>query len=68
MRATALKSFFTMGLVGLAITIALNLVAWFVLKRHSAEYFSPDWWSTWFPNYTIWFTFSVVGLAVRGCR
>jgi ABC-type transporter Mla maintaining outer membrane lipid asymmetry permease subunit MlaE len=68
MRATALKSFLIIGLTGLTITVALNLVAWFVLKRHSAECFSSDWWSSWFPNYTVWLTFSVVGWAVRMCR
>jgi hypothetical protein len=56
-------SFAFMGLVGLAITIALNLVALLLLKKAEAEYFSGKWWSVWFPSYTVWLTFTVISVA-----
>jgi hypothetical protein len=55
-------SFAFMGLVGLAITIALNLVALLLLKKAEAEYFSDKWWSVWFPSYIVWLTFTIVGV------
>jgi hypothetical protein len=55
-------SFTFMGLMGLAITIALNLVALLLLKKVEAEYFSDKWWSVWFPSYTVWLTFTVIGV------
>jgi hypothetical protein len=58
-----MKSFKITGLVGLAITIVLNLVALLVLKRASAEYFSDQWWLYWFPLYMVWLVFIIFGFA-----
>jgi hypothetical protein len=58
-----MKSFRIIGLVGLAITTALNLVALLILKKASAEYFSDQWWSDWFPSYIVWLVFVIIGLA-----
>jgi hypothetical protein len=52
-----------MGLTGLLITIALNLVALFLFKKAAAEYFSDKWWSNWFPSYIVWLTFTIIGIA-----
>jgi len=60
-----MKPFRFIGMTGLAITIFVNLVALFVFKRHSAEFFSPQWLSVWFTNYVVWFTFTVIGFASR---
>ncbi len=60
-----MKSFKIIGLVGLAITIGLNLVALLVLKRASAEYFSDQWWSDWFPQHIVWLVFIIIGFACR---
>ena len=60
-----MKSFKIIGLVGLAITIALNLVALLMLKKASAEYFSDKWWSDWFPSYIVWLVSIIIGFA--GC-
>ncbi len=51
------------GLVGLAVTIVLNLVALLVLKKASAEYFSDQWWFDWFPLYMVWLVFIIFGFA-----
>jgi len=58
-----MKSFKIIGLVGLAITIALNLVALLMLKKASAEYFSDQWWSDWFPPYAVGLVFTIFGCA-----
>lgn len=58
-----MKSFKIIGLVGLAITIVLNLVAWLLLKKASVEYFSDKWWSGWFPAYIVWLVFAIMGFA-----
>ena len=56
-----------LGLIGLAITVALNLVALLLFKKASADYFSDGWWSAWFPCYLVWLTFAIIGVA-RCCR
>ena len=61
-----MKAFKTIGLVGLAITTVLNLVALLLFKRASAEYFSDPWWSAWFPSYIIWLSFTLIGFAGHG--
>jgi len=52
------------GLVGLVIQAAINLIAIFAFKRSSAEFFSDQWWSAWFPGYTVWLIFLVLGLVI----
>ena len=52
-----------LGLIGLAITIVLNLVAMLLLKKASADYFLDGWWSGWFPAYIIWLIFAIIGFA-----
>jgi signal transduction histidine kinase len=58
-----MKAFKTIGLIGLALTTVLNVVALLLLKKASAEYFSDQWWSAWFPSYVIWLSFTIIGLA-----
>ncbi len=65
MKTSCVKRFSTTGLVGLSIGLTLNLVALLVLKRHSAEFFSTGWWSTWFPSYAVWLVFAIAGLGAR---
>ncbi len=61
-----MKAFRTIGLIGLAITIVLNLVALFLLKKAAAGYFSDAWWSEWFPSYAVWVSFTIIALVSRG--
>ena len=61
-----MKSYITIGLVGLAIQAGLNLLALVAFKKTSAEFFSDQWWSSWFPTYTVWFVFLILGLGSRG--
>jgi hypothetical protein len=53
------------GLIGLTITVALNLVALLLWKKASAEYFSDKWWSEWFPLYIFWLGFAIISFT--GC-
>jgi uncharacterized membrane protein len=57
------SSFTCIGLSGLAITIALNVVAFFFFKRASAAYLSDEWGSAWFPLYSLWLIFAIIGIA-----
>jgi signal transduction histidine kinase len=58
-----MKAFKTIGLLGLAITTVLNLVALLFFKRASAEYFSEKWWAEWFTSYIVWVSFVLIGFA-----
>ena len=60
-----MKTYRTIGLVGLAIEVVLNLVALLAFKKNAAEFFSEQWWFSWFPSYILWLVFIVVGIA--GC-
>jgi hypothetical protein len=59
------STFGIIGLVGLGIHVAVNLVALLAFKKSTAEFFSEPWWSTWFPGYTVWLIFLGLGLAAR---
>jgi hypothetical protein len=66
------RVFPTIGAVGLAIAVTLNLAALLIFKKTSAEFFSPGWWSSWFPSYVVWLTFLAMGfggmVVTRGSR
>ena len=49
--------FATMGLIGLLITLVLNLFNHFVLGVGGGA-----WWSLWFPGYLVWSVFLVIGI------
>ncbi len=51
------------GIVGLAITLTLNLLALLAFHRISAVFFSHYWWGCWAPSYLVWLTFSSIGSA-----
>jgi hypothetical protein len=57
------RIFPAIGAAGLAITIAMNLVALLVFKKAAAEFWSPGWWSSWFACYAVWISFGVIGTA-----
>ena len=52
------------GLVGLVIQSAINLIAILVFRKTSAEFFSDQWWSAWFPGYTVWLIFVILGFVI----
>lgn len=51
-----------LGLIGSAITLALNLFGFLVLKQAAARFFADGWWSTWFPSFIVWLGITMVGL------
>ena len=61
MKHTTYRTFRTIGLIGLAIQLAINLVVLLVFRRTS-EFFSEPWFSTWFPGYAIWLGFVILGI------
>src|ERR1035441_10180351 len=62
-KGASMKAFKTIGLIGLAITTVLNVVALLLFKRASAEYFSDQWWSAWFTSYIISGRLTLIGFA-----
>jgi len=52
------------GLVGLVIQSVINLIAILVFRKTSAEFFSDQWWSAWFPGYTVWLIFVILGFVI----
>jgi hypothetical protein len=56
-----MKAYRKIGLVGLAIEVVVNLVALLVFKKKAAEFFSEQWWFSWFPSYIFWLVFIVLG-------
>jgi hypothetical protein len=61
MKDTTYHTFRTMGLIGLAIQLTLNLVVLLVFKRTS-EFFTEPWFSDWFPGYAVWLVFAIIGI------
>ena len=53
------------GLIGLGITLVVNLLGIFVFKTPAAEFFADEWWSTWFPSLLVWLVFTIVGVGVK---
>jgi hypothetical protein len=52
-----------LGVIGLLGTTILNLAGRFVFHRSSSVFFSSQWWSAWFPNYVVWISFTIIGVA-----
>jgi hypothetical protein len=61
MKQSTYRTFRTMGLIGLAIQLAINLTVLLVFHRTSA-FFSEPWFYTWFPGYAVWLVFAVIGI------
>jgi hypothetical protein len=52
-----------LGGIGLFGTPILNLFGLFIFHRSSSVFFSPQWWSAWFPIYLVWISFTIIGVA-----
>jgi hypothetical protein len=61
MKDTTYHTFRTMGLIGLAIQLAINLVVLLGFQR-TGPFFSDQWFSTWFPGYAVWLVFAIIGI------
>ena len=57
------KIFIMLGGVGFIIIFLLNLFSVYMLNQDAATYFSEKWWSSWFPNYSVWIVFFIIGVA-----
>ena len=51
-----------LGLIGLSITLALNVFGVLVLRQVAAQVFIDGWWSVWFPSFIVWFVIAMSGL------
>jgi hypothetical protein len=55
--------FVAMGVVGISISLVLNLFNQFVLGVGSGA-----WWSVWFPTYIVWVVFLASGIRLSKHR
>ena len=51
-----------LGLIGLSITLAINLFGFFVLRQAAARFLTGEWWSAWFPSFIVWLVITITGL------
>ena len=51
------------GIIGLAITISLNMFAFLSLGKASAVFLSAKWLTAWLPSYIVWVTITIVAVA-----
>ena len=58
-----MRYFTAIGIIGIAIFVALNAFAVLVLEKASAQPFSSEWWSQWFPSGVVWLVFLTIGAA-----
>jgi hypothetical protein len=49
---------------GLIVTVILNLVGLYMFPGRVPVFFSHGWWHAWFPCYTTWIIFSIIGFVV----
>lgn len=57
--------FVWIGVAGVGIEAALNVVALAYFESDAGEVFSPGWWSSWFSAYLVFGVFLVIGGALR---
>jgi len=51
------NTYIRMGLIGLSISFVLNVFNYYALGVAG-----EDWWSIWFPTYSVWFVFLIIGM------
>ena len=59
---TTRRIFTSIGVLGLLITIGMNLLALVLLRKPAAEFLSHGWWASWFPSYMVWTIFLFISL------
>ena len=57
-----------LGVIGLSITLALNVFGVLVLRQAAARVFTDEWWSVWFPSFIVWFVIAMSRLGPQCSR
>src|SRR2546426_808259 len=57
-----------LGVIGLSITLALNVFGVLVLRQAAARVFTDEWWSVWFPSFIVSFVIAMSGLGPQCSR
>ena len=60
-----MNDFLWIGLGGFVATMLVNAVALLVFNKPEANFFTGDWWSSWFACYTVWIGFTIAGVAQK---
>ena len=53
------------GLIGLVIVFLINLIVIFFFKKNSSEFFTDNWWTSWFTTYLVWIVFIIIGIGQK---
>jgi uncharacterized membrane protein len=67
-RRVSMNTTLRLGLIGLSITVALNLFGVLVLSQAAARVLADEWWSVWFPSFVVWFVIVMAGLGPQSSR
>ena len=57
-----------LGVIGLSITLALNVFGVLVLRQVATRVFTDEWWSVWFPSLIAWFVTAMSRLGPQCSR
>lgn len=52
-----------LGLIGLSVTLGLNVFGLLVLGQPAARFLASEWWSVWFPSFVVWISIATMGLS-----
>lgn len=68
-----MNTMLTVGVVGFVAALLTNLLlllafSWLGITNPAATFFTTDWWISWFPNYTVWCVFAIIGIAQKFSR
>ena len=54
---------YSIGIIGLVITLALNTSSIFFFRQKNEVFLSENWWSNWFPIYIVWIVLLIVAFS-----
>jgi len=67
-RRLSMNSALGLGVIGLSITLALNVFGALVLRQAAARAFTDEWWSVWCPSFIVWFVIAMSRLGPQCSR
>jgi len=62
---TRSQQFKLIGITGFFIILLCNIFGQVVFQTQDIAFFQTDWWSVWFPNYSVWISLVIVGFVIK---
>lgn len=59
------QQFKLVGMSGILVVMFWNILGQSVFQLHEAAFFQSQWWSTWFPNYSVWLGLVIMGFLIK---